>query len=98
MRFVFHPEALNDLLGASQRYKRVSPQLAMEFLDEIEHGVKCILASPSAWALYRGEARRHLIRRFPFGIVYKLRETEIVVIAIAHSHRDPDYWKDRKID
>jgi hypothetical protein len=29
------------------------------------------------------------------GIIYQIREKEILVVAVANLHRKPDYWKDR---
>jgi mRNA-degrading endonuclease RelE of RelBE toxin-antitoxin system len=31
-------------------------------------------------------------RHFPYGIVYEIQKDEIVIIAIANLHREPDYW------
>ena len=31
--------------------------------------------------------------RFPYGLLYRLLEWEIVVLAVMHLHRKPDYWK-----
>jgi toxin ParE2 len=36
---------------------------------------------------------RYRLRRFPYGLVYRLAESEIVVLAVMHLHRKPDYWK-----
>jgi hypothetical protein len=35
------------------------------------------------------------MQRFPYGIVYELSEIEIVLIAVAHLHREPEYWRSR---
>ena len=39
--------------------------------------------------------RRFLINRFPFSLVYGIDGDTIVVIAVAHLHREPRYWADR---
>ncbi len=36
-----------------------------------------------------------LTNRFPFAIIYIERDQEFFVIAVAHTSRKPDYWKDR---
>ncbi len=36
-----------------------------------------------------------LLLRFPYKILYAVESGTIVVLAIAHSHRKPDYWLDR---
>jgi len=35
------------------------------------------------------------MRKFPYGIIYEPSEFEILVIAIAHLHQEPDYWRFR---
>jgi hypothetical protein len=34
-------------------------------------------------------------KKFPFGIIYQIIEKQIVVIAVMHLHKKPDYWKKR---
>jgi len=41
------------------------------------------------------DIRRCLFARFPYSLIYGVEEQTIVVIAVAHSHRVPDYWMDR---
>lgn len=47
------------------------------------------------WPIVEGELRRRLVRRFPFGILYRIDPEEIVIIAIAHLHRKLGYWRKR---
>ena len=35
------------------------------------------------------------VRRFPFGILYRVDPDEIVILAVMHLARQPDYWRDR---
>ena len=65
------------------------------FLDEIERAERLIKESPATWPILEGNLRRYLLRRFPFGIIYFQETKEIVVVAVAHLHRNPDYWKER---
>lgn len=37
--------------------------------------------------------RRLLLTRFPYQIVYRFRQGEIIIVAIAHLRRLPGYWK-----
>jgi hypothetical protein len=50
----------------------------------------------AAWALLEGEVRRVLVRRFPYGVLYSEDAEGILVVAVMHLHRDPEYWKDRQ--
>ena len=33
-----------------------------------------------------------LVKGFPFNVVYRPSETEILIVAIAHQSRQPGYW------
>jgi len=39
--------------------------------------------------------RRCLLSRFPYGIIYGVDSETIIVVAVAHLHREPRYWIDR---
>ncbi len=43
-------------------------------------------------------SRRCLVQKFPYGIIYQCTEhkKEILIVAISHLHRVPDYWSDRE--
>lgn len=36
--------------------------------------------------------RRVLTRGFPFSIIYKAQEQQLVIVAVAHQRRKPEYW------
>jgi toxin ParE2 len=39
--------------------------------------------------------RRCRLARFPYGVIYVPEGPDILVLAIAHLHRAPMYWRDR---
>jgi hypothetical protein len=66
-------------------------EIAQQELDEA-------VSYYSGQAAGLGEAflvRRCRLRRFPYGVIYHADEMEILVVAVAHAHRRPDYWRDR---
>jgi len=48
-----------------------------------------------AWPRVRGEARRRLVRRFPFAVNYLVEPQHIEVLAVFHTSRDPKVWHGR---
>ena len=34
-------------------------------------------------------------RRYPYGVIYTCVGRDVLVLAIAHLHRRPGYWRDR---
>lgn len=68
---------------------------ALDFLDELDRIVRLVKAYPLASPEIETEIRRCLFARFPYSLVYGIDDETIVVIAVAHSHRQPHYWVDR---
>ena len=68
----------------------------VEFLDELDRAVRLIGAYPLASPEIEPGIRRCLFAHFPYALLYGIENNTIVVVAIAHSHRRPDYWIDRK--
>ena len=71
------------------------PQLGEEFRDEARETIKRITIFPEAWQPLSATIRRCQMNRFPYGLIYTATEAEILVIAVAHLHRAPEYWRSR---
>ena len=92
-RFVSPAE--REMVQAAQYYNSKVPNLGAEFLHEVKKAIKQLKADPDAAQKVRGEVRRRLIRRFPFGVLYRIDPDEIVILAVMHLSRRPDYWHGR---
>lgn len=95
MRIRFLEIAEIELDEAVRFYNHELPGLGDEFLAEITLALDRIARFPEAWHPYSKRTRRCQTRRFPYGIIYRHKEDEILVIAVANLHRKPDYWQDR---
>jgi len=67
---VFLPDAEEEMLQAAVYYESQSSGLGIDYFSEVERDVQAIKESPMTWPIVEGELRRHLVRRFPFGILY----------------------------
>ena len=85
----------NELDEAVEYYKYIIPGLGEKFLNEVLNGLDRIGNFPEAWHPFSKRTRRYRLLHFPYGIIYQIRENEILIIAIANLHRKPYYWKDR---
>ncbi|MEM9542435.1 MAG: type II toxin-antitoxin system RelE/ParE family toxin [Cyanobacteria bacterium P01_E01_bin.42] len=95
MIYDFHPSARQELEEALNYYDKISIELGETFLDEFERAVERIQAFPEAWSSLSANTRRYRLSRFPYNIIYQIQEEKIVIMAIAHWQRKPDYWTDR---
>ena len=69
--------------------------LSRAFLDELDRIVRLVRAYPLVATQIEPEIRRFFFTRFPYSMIYGIDGDTIVVIAIAHQHREPGYWADR---
>jgi plasmid stabilization system protein ParE len=84
--------AAAELDEAVAWYAAQSPGLERRFIDEMRRARKRIAERPHAW---RPLVRRVRLARFPYGLIYVVEAGEIVVLAVAHLHRRPNYWRSR---
>jgi plasmid stabilization system protein ParE len=86
-----HPDAEDEALELARFNEARTPGLGQAFLDEVEHASRWIAESPQRWPRLRGGMRKILLRRFPFALIYREEEDAILLLAVMHQHREPDY-------
>lgn len=84
-----------ELAEAISYYNKERAGLGNEFREEAWLAVHRIREFPSAWSPMGGSIRRCQLRRFPYGLIYEPFASEVVIIAVAHLHRRPMYWRSR---
>jgi len=89
------PAAAADIEEAYRWYKRQSAELADRFLVAVQSAVDDIVAHPNMYPVVHRNTRRVFVRRFPYGVFYRLYGEVVVVIAYMHGRRDPLRWKSR---
>jgi plasmid stabilization system protein ParE len=92
----FHDLAKVELNEAAQYYEIKSPGLGAAFLAEAEHSVAVILQFPESSQIVRGTVRQRLLRRFPYGLLYRVRGEQIRILAVMNLRRRPAYWVGRQ--
>jgi hypothetical protein len=95
MRVYFHPDAEAEFDKAIEYYEQLQPGLGIEFAEEIYATNTRIIQYPNAWSALSKNSRRCLVNRFPYGVVYQIKSRSLRIIAVAHLHRRPGYWKER---
>jgi toxin ParE2 len=87
--------ARQELDEAIVHYNGESPGLGDAFLLETVAAIDRIRRFPEAWHPLGAGMRRCRLRRFPYGLIYSKDEEGILILAVAHTHREPSYWRDR---
>lgn len=98
MKVLFLTPAENELAEAMRYYNEQSEGLGYEFAAEVQRTVERIVRYPDAWTPLSHRTRRCRLRRFPFGLVYQVRDESILVVAVMHLRQKPVSWSSRTQD
>lgn len=91
MRVLFTRLARQELEDAVRYYEREYLGLGYRFKGEVKKAALRIAEYPHAWSIERGDVRKSLLHKFPYKLMYSVEADHILVIAVAHQHRKPDY-------
>lgn len=86
------PEADAELEEASDYYRARSEGAGDEFLAEFTRVTDRLLTFPDAGRQVAPGVRRLLLVRYPYALIYEVRDEEIRILAVAHVKRHPFYW------
>ncbi len=77
-------------------YEEQQAELGLRLKDEVNRHVNWIVENSTVPQIRKGGHRCVNLKVFPYYIAYIVREDTLWIIAIAHSHRKPEYWIKRK--
>ena len=94
---VINDEAADELNEAIRYYEAKSPGVGLSLAAKVSEAFHRIERHPQLYPFQKdANAQKHLVRRFPYPLFYMELYEHIVVIAVAHQKRRPDYWKFRQ--
>ena len=98
MNLRIHRLAVAEIDHEVDYYESCSAGLGDELEDDIDAVLETILQFPHAAPQWRDRPDRRVavLDRFPFTLVYQVKENEIVILARAHMSRRPGYWSRRR--
>ena len=96
MSVIWHPAAVEELAEAANFYEAQVPRLGSDFLDEIDRTLPLILDAPERFAIVQDSIRRCILKRFPYGIYYRIAGDVIRILVIRHHSRHPDHGLNRE--
>jgi len=70
-------------------YGQRSARASTSFLVELARIIEQIAEAPQRWPVHDEIARRHVLRNFPFLVIYREQADRIEVLAVAHGRRRP---------
>ncbi len=93
--FFLTPEATQDIDEAYAWYETQRVGLGEEFLGCVDVCIERIRKEPQWCPKVYGDYRRALLRRFPYAAFYVLDSERVVVVAVLHTARNPNKWRQR---
>ena len=91
----FLPAAEIELLMEVTYYSKGRTGTGVRFQAAIEAAVSRAATHPLGGAPSFKETRSVLVKGFPFSVVYRPSEQELLVVAIAPHRKRPQYWASR---
>ena len=88
----FHPAAAEEAESAYDWYAARDLAAAQGFREELRHAVS---QNPRTWPRHGRSTRRYVFPLYPFSLVYRMRDDDVEVLAVAHGRRRPGYWRSR---
>jgi len=95
MKYRFLDGARLELLDAGRHYVMLDRRLMVDLEAETERALGYLCEFPQAAKLIDKVHRSYKLRRFPYLLIYRIQEDEIVAVAIAHAARERGYWRAR---
>lgn len=92
---VFHPDVADEVNDAYRWYESRRAGLGDDFLAALEAVYRAVRATPAMHRVIEQAVRRSMLRRFPYGVYYRIQADRVEVLAVQHGHRDPAEWRAR---
>ena len=95
MKVRFISPANLELDEAVRYYDHQLPGLGYRYFQEASAAIERIRLMPEAWTTVGGRTRRCILKGFPYALLYVMEADEILIMAVAHLHRDAEHYQDR---
>jgi toxin ParE1/3/4 len=88
-------EARHELDEAIGFFESQRPGRGIDFLEAVYDDIALLVEYPLAGRMRRDRFRSFVMAKWPYKIIYAVKDDVVVVSAIAHHKRRPNYWRKR---
>jgi toxin ParE1/3/4 len=83
------------MMEAAVMYETLQHDFGKRFLSEVQSALTHIQINPQLYPVITRDVRKCITKTFPFNVIFRRAGDQIVIIAVMHQKRHPDYWKRR---
>jgi hypothetical protein len=94
-QLILAPEAEAEIANAAFWYNQQKAGLGLDFVRAVDSALLAIQRNPLQYQIIWKQYRRAGVARFPYGLLYRVMDREIVVLSCFHGRRSPRAWKAR---
>ena len=87
-------EARLEFWESLEHYEKQQEGLAVDFYQELLSAERSVKEFPEFWHKVGKAYRRKHLKRYPYSLVYQIKEDHILIVAVAPSRREKNYWED----
>jgi plasmid stabilization system protein ParE len=92
---VVRGRAKADVRKAVGWYERQRPGLGRDFIAQVDAALNRVADNAYQYQVLHREARRAIVRRFPYGAFYRIEGDRIIVFCVIDLRQDPVTWEAR---
>jgi toxin ParE1/3/4 len=78
-----------DFANAINWYGRIRPGLAADFILCLDEAIDRVMHNPYLYQILSQGVRRALVRRFPYGVIYRVTASQVKIEAFFPDNMDP---------
>ena len=94
-QLIIQLQATQEADEAAKWYEDQFPGLGIEFLLELDAALGRVINNPDMYQPVYEDARRVLVRRFPYAAYFISEADTVQVVTILHQSRNLDVWQSR---
>jgi plasmid stabilization system protein ParE len=92
VKIEFLPEADEEFREAARYYESEAAGVGLSFIAAVHKTIEEIVEFPLATQVQRADIRKKVMRHFAYNIFYAVEVDTIVIAAVAHQRKRPNYW------
>lgn len=86
---IFRERAINEIQESFDYYENENFGLGDRFKSQLKKELDYILENPKHFKIVRKSFRQTMMSVFPFLIIYKISEENIIIYSVFHTSRNP---------